>query len=89
MKVGGFDYTSDNVTIDIIGENDGEKALLTHFQQGHVSILCPGDLGRTGVRVFIRNKARFEFEKEALDEAGRKGQLERRRNRKSKIRNRK
>jgi hypothetical protein len=77
MKV-TFTWDKNSVLLDLAGETPAENALLTHFQEEHVAILCPGDFQCDGVRVFIRCEARFEYRQPIEDELGRKGKLERR-----------
>ena len=78
MKV-TFQGNSKSICLNIGGDDHAETVLLTHLHEGHVAILCPGGLEYGGVRVFIREKAHFEYRREILDEEGRKGRLERRR----------
>jgi len=77
MRV-GFAWNKNSVLLNIAGETPAENALLTHFQEGHVAILCPGGFQDNGVRVFIRNEAEFDHAREIEDRLGRKGNLERR-----------
>lgn len=58
------------VLIDLEGEDVAERALLSHLQDKHVSILCAGPYGEgspwedrgKGLRLFIRNEADFEVQ---------------------------
>lgn len=86
MKI-NFTGQRNSILLDVTGQGPAEQALLTHLQEDHVAILCSGGFDREGVRIFIRNKADFEFRAENEDGLGRKGILERRRrNRKSRNR---
>jgi len=73
-----FEWTKNSVLLNIAGETPAEQALLTHFQERHIAILCPGPFQNNGVRVFIRNEAEFDHAREIEDRLGRKGNLERR-----------
>lgn len=77
MRV-GFEWNRTSVLLNIAGETEAEKALLTHFQEGHIAILCPGGFNENGVRVFIRNEVEFDHARQIEDRLGRKGNLERR-----------
>jgi len=74
----GFEWSKDSVLLNIAGEIPAERALLTHFQKGHVAILCAGAFQNNGLRVFIRNEREFDHAREIEDRLGRKGILERR-----------
>ena len=73
-----FEWNKNSVLLYIAGETPGEQALLTHFQERHIAILCPGGFQNTGVGVFIRHEAEFDHVREIEDRLGRKGNLERR-----------
>lgn len=73
-----FTWDRNSVLLNIAGETDAENALLTHFQEGHVAILCPGIFQNNGVRVFIRNEVEFDHARQIEDRLGRKHILERR-----------
>lgn len=81
-----YEANSNSVRLDVHGETRAERALLSHFQEGHVALLCQGQFKDDGVRVFIREKSMGEHKAEIADEFGRKKMLERRR---AKRRNRK
>lgn len=78
MKIDQFGWADGDITIDIVGENGGEKALLRHLQEGHTAFLCPGNLGNSGARVFVRNTPNFQVEAEHEDSLGRRHKLGRR-----------
>ena len=73
-----FQGDNKSIQLDIAGDDHAERVLLTHLQEGHVAILCPGNFEYGGVRVFIRNKCEIEYRHEVQDQEGRRGHLKRR-----------